>query len=48
MLIMGLAGSSMSSVRGGEVPDISIFLVDFVECLVCIIGNCSVDALTGY
>jgi hypothetical protein len=43
MLVMGLAGSSMSSIRGGDILDTSRFRVDFVECLVCIIGNCGVD-----
>jgi hypothetical protein len=43
MLVMGLAGSFMSSIRGGDAPERSILRVDFVECLVCIIGNCGVD-----
>jgi len=38
MLVMGLNGSSMLSIRGGDVPDISTFAVDFVERLVRIIG----------
>jgi hypothetical protein len=39
MLVMGLAGSSTSLVRGGQGPDILIFQVSFVERLVCIIGS---------
>lgn len=52
MLVTGPARSSMSSMSSmssrwgvsvaGVSTDVSTFRVDFVECLVCIIGNCGV------
>ena len=39
MLVMVLAGSFMLSIRGGDVPDILIFPIAFVERQVCIIGS---------